>query len=86
VALVPVEIDSTTSVRKQIDASQEVMTKLLDAFVGCEGLFKITDVGKKLCQLEQHTEKADLAYASKYVRQHLPHEARNKIYGNSPLK
>ena len=79
VAAVPVEIDSTMSVRKQIDASHEVMTKLLGVFVGCEiqdGLFKITDVGRKLGKLESLPSSNDHTHACRHIRSHLPNGSR----------
>ena len=82
VAAVPVEIDSTMSVRKQIDASQAVMTKLLAVFVGCEindGLFKITAVARKLCELEKTTGDTQCSCVGRYIRRHLlPKVARGK--------
>ena len=72
---IPVVIDSNMSVRRQIDASQAVMQHLLGVFVGCRiknGWFKITDVGRRLCELEGDAAAPKVTRAGRYIRTHLP--------------
>ena len=84
-AVVPVEIDSTMSVRKQIDASVDVMAKLLDVFVGCEiqdGLFDIVEVGKRISKLEASATVGAAGYAAHFIRLHIPKGSRSIVHND----
>ena len=84
-AVVPVEIDSTMSVRKQIDASVDVMAKLLDVFVGCEiqdGLFDIVEVGKRISKLEASATVGAAGYAAHFIRLHIPKGSRLIVHND----